>query len=603
MQRILRLLGPDPDPDALYRALGSDEVASAVSLPWQLISAEAREELLMRTLTAAALYEARRRGHRRVIFAPRSRPDQMASEWVEVDDAAWAALRGSAPADLLAGRFVCLFPRGRGALRSIIERATGKPLPPAHLIWAAAVLFDPDSGQLQRVYLNEELARAPEGMAMAAFQVRADGAVAYASNLPDRALARIGQRLMLPEVIFSLLEIAALERHSQAAVQMPLPGMPDAPSPPPSSMRRRLEAAADALGCDRLAFSLLFDLCWRLLWPRLRAIQPAPPAWTPSALARSAGPFPAPTSLLPLIRCFSPHSALPPPASTTDLSGPEPVKRVAFSWPGTELRLCLEGPIDGQPQALEELAEQLLKICDPLALKVLYACLFLAARRNKPEFFYEPSRFLDILGYRRSPSGHHHTHNRRRVESRMRALSQITFEVQFRSDPLTMRLREPLLSIDENATAEIFSSGRLLARGTRVRIAQALFEDLQARRLFTWIDPRFFSLSAHTDGDAILLYAYYATAWRIDWQRSRGRLKRRLQTILEACGIDIEGLRRAGKLSAKIRHIEAQHDLLMHRGLIANWRILEFGGRSRLDELWEIVAPDTIRNHLAPLSK
>lgn len=575
-----RALKPRWTAPGAYRALAHAEVVKEVVAKGPL-TGQQREDLVVFGLVRLLQAEAQRRGYGRVELCARGGERTSWGRWVLVGER-WLHA-GSLQRVEEAGLRACATVwRILTAKRSVLRRVRGEKLD----VWAVAVVFDGEEGEVEQVAVNEDAVEYVERERAVVAVLLPEGEIAYGATGAESWLVEAARREFVSAAVEAVHEqalgnvsapgghgVRASQRHNVEAVAFP-----------GDVVLETAEELARAGGLDTSAFLLLCELAWEEL-------RPYESRWGPGRASPLSLPafFPAPTSILPVIPTMRPARPVSHEVRL-DLSHAEPRRLSRWEF-ANQVVVCVRIEEGEEAAGIAKAHEAMLRMLDPLALKVLYGCLLLCSQRGAPEFYYRPERMLDLLGYRRDERGSHYSRNRRRIDERLLGLSQLIFEFRFRREPYTVRVREPLVAVDLDATVEVEVDGRTLARGTRVRVSRILWQDVSEGRFFTWLDPRFLRIDPRSHADALLLYPYYATSWRIDWRRSGGQLRRRLRSILAACGVDAESLRARRKLGQRIARIEEEHDFLEEWGLIGGWDILEFSPADRLDELWQVLPP------------
>ncbi len=529
-----------------------------------------RDDMFFYGLVRLLLREAQRRGFAQLTVAPKGGRPLPWGRWTLVDGRWCHAGQPEAFASggLAFNRLVWGRQRSGAGLREIGRRRRELR------VWAAAVAFD--EADPVALLVNEDAADRWTAPDVAYALVSPGGRLRYGGEKAD-LLVDIGRR----EAVAGAVEVVHREYVDSVATS----------SHHNAATLKRFDAAkvedlardlAAAAGLDLTALLTLAELSWEYVASQLVAES--------NAALPSLPPlpdfFPAPTAVFPVIATMS-GAAPKRLGEQLDLSGPQP-RRVRRWRYANEVVVAvpLEDVADGRWH------ETLSRVLDPLTLKILYGCLFFCARRGQPEFYYRPEKMLDLLGYQRDRRGRHYSGNRQRVDERLQALASLVFEFAFRREPYTVTVREPLISIDREATVRVEVGRRTVAHGTRVRMSKLLWRDVADGKFFTWIDPRFLQIDPRCHAEALVLYPYYASSWRMDWRRSRGRLRRRLRSILQTCGVVDELGRPSGRLQRKILRLEQEHEFLATAGLIGGWDIVEFCPSDRLEELWEIQAPE-----------
>ena len=230
-------------------------------------------------------------------------------------------------------------------------------------------------------------------------------------------------------------------------------------------------------------------------------------------------------------------------------------------------------------------------ICDPLGLKVILGVLFFCHRNHRAGWFtYNPNSFCELLGYAPTSRGYYQSQDKRRIESRIQTLLKARYRCEWTGGARgRIPLEASLLLLDPNSNVELVVDDSVVSKGQIIYFCGPLYQDIVENNMYSWVDSRFLQLDSKKHGRAILLGTYYSTAWRIDWNKSRGRLHRKLRTILSDSGIPMVNEQR--NLSRTVNAVKCEHDFMVNEGLIKDWSIVE-RARDPLDAIWEIVIPD-----------
>jgi hypothetical protein len=457
-------------------------------------------------------------------------------------------------------------------------------------VWGAAMRLCEDGGPVE-VLINADGVKAWLDGDVVTAVVFPGGALGF-SDWQEEAYLRFCRRAAVAGAVEALHRafvgsVAASQRDSVAtSARLSLASFS------PQVVEGLAHELAAAAALDPTALLILAELAWEHVQPLFAQAELAPPS--PLFLPKF---FVAPTSIFPVIGTMG---SLKPVdrGDHVDLSGGPPLRLHRWEFANGVVVSVPVGDIPGVGWQ-----ETLGRLLDPLSLKVLYGCLFFCARRGEAEFYYSPHQMLELLGYHADLRGQHYFRNRQRIEERIDALSRLVFEFRFRREPYTVTVREPLIGVDWGATVEVAMGEKTVVRGTRVRVSKVLWRDVAEGKFFTWLDPRFLQIDPRAHPEALLLYPYYATAWRMDWQRARGRVRRRLRSILSACGIDAEPPAGSGRLGRKILRIEQEHDFLAGLGLIGGWDIVEFCPSDRAEEVWEVWPPEGWCQQVTPFRR
>ena len=306
-----------------------------------------------------------------------------------------------------------------------------------------------------------------------------------------------------------------------------------------------------------------------------------------------AGQFTAPTGLLPIIPTFG--RAELPEGKRAD-AGPIDVKRWIFlpetATADESREVQLELPFQDQDAGVEPLERQLRRISDPLGLKVILGTLFFCDRNHRSGWFvYDPNRFCDLMGYARTGKSYHHSTNKRRIEARIQTFLKARYRCEWTGGVKErLPLEMSLLLLDPNSSVKWIIDDVVIRDGKIIYFCGPLYGDIIQNNMYSWVDARFLQLDADKHGRVIQLGTYYSTAWRIDWKHSRGKLHRKLRTILADSGIPLGADQR--NLHRTIEAVKRDHEFMAEEGLIKDWHIVEHAGNP-LDEIWEVVIPET----------
>lgn len=211
----------------------------------------------------------------------------------------------------------------------------------------------------------------------------------------------------------------------------------------------------------------------------------------------------------------------------------------------TQIQLKFFGDIPGE--RIKEIQRSFKGHLTAYGLKCLYLVIEECSRNQRsPWFVLDINKCLDLMGYKRTKRGPHHSATRKKLLAEFNALTKINFNIERReprgeNKDKVIKIASPLLSITgkfeewEVEKGEPIESGILIKDNIQIFIHPEIFKYIN--NWYTIIPETFLRIDAGNNPQAILLYSYIANQWRIGWSQNRGTIKQPMHQILDGSGL------------------------------------------------------------------